>query len=83
MKRSSSGFVLIAQRCGLITALAAGIVLTAGCNDYGNTFQNPTGATITSLSQSRLHHSRQRHGIHCQDRGAVESKDDCLDANHG
>ena len=30
----------------------ATILFSAGCNDYGNTFQVPTGATITSLSPS-------------------------------
>jgi hypothetical protein len=30
------------------------ILAVAGCNDYGNTFQNPTGATITSLSPSTV-----------------------------
>jgi hypothetical protein len=37
------------------TALAvAGVAVlaVAGCNDYGNTFQNNTGATITSISPS-------------------------------
>ncbi len=33
-------------------ALAA-VFAVAGCNDYGNTFQNPTGAALTSLSPSR------------------------------
>jgi len=28
------------------------ICLTAGCNDYGNTFQNNTGARLTSISPS-------------------------------
>ena len=28
------------------------ICLTAGCNDYGNTFQNNTGAQLTSISPS-------------------------------
>jgi trimeric autotransporter adhesin len=35
----------------LAVALAA-IFAAAGCNDYGNTFQVPTGASITSLSPS-------------------------------
>jgi len=30
------------------------LFLVAGCNDYGNTFQNNTGATITSLSPQRV-----------------------------
>jgi hypothetical protein len=39
------------------TALAvavAAIFATTGCNDYGNTFQVPTGATITSLSPANI-----------------------------
>jgi hypothetical protein len=36
------------------SVLAAAILAVAGCNDYGNTFQNPTGATITSLSPSAV-----------------------------
>jgi hypothetical protein len=38
------------------TALAVAlltILAVAGCNDYGNTFQNNTGATITSLSPAQ------------------------------
>jgi hypothetical protein len=37
----------------LAVALAA-IFAAAACNDYGNTFQVPTGATITSLSPSNM-----------------------------
>jgi hypothetical protein len=37
----------------LAVALAA-IFAAIGCNDYGNTFQNPTGATITALSPSTV-----------------------------
>jgi hypothetical protein len=37
----------------LAVALAA-IFAAIGCNDYGNTFQNPTGATITALSPSTI-----------------------------
>ena len=33
-------------------ALASTVALFAGCNDYGNTFQNPTGASISSLAPS-------------------------------
>src|SRR5260370_32295138 len=39
------------------TALAGGlaaIFAAAGCNDYGNTFQVPSGASITSLSPSNM-----------------------------
>jgi len=37
----------------LAVALSA-IFAAIGCNDYGNTFQNPTGATIISLSPSTI-----------------------------
>jgi WD40-like Beta Propeller Repeat len=37
----------------LAVALAA-ILAAAGCNDYGNTFQVPTGASISSLSPSNM-----------------------------
>ena len=40
-----------------LTALAvalSAIFAAAGCNDYGNTFQVPTGGTITSLSPSNI-----------------------------
>jgi hypothetical protein len=37
----------------LAVALAA-IFAAAGCNDYGNTFQVPTGASISSLSPSNM-----------------------------
>ncbi len=39
------------------TALAVALVsifAVAGCNDYGNTFQNNTGASIFSLSPSQI-----------------------------
>jgi hypothetical protein len=38
---------------GLGVALAT-ILLSAGCNDYGNTFQVPTGARLVSLSPSNV-----------------------------
>jgi hypothetical protein len=44
MKRSWTAFAV---------ALAA-IFAAIGCNDYGNTFQNPTGASITSLSPANI-----------------------------
>jgi hypothetical protein len=37
----------------LAVALSA-IFAAAGCNDYGNTFQVPTGGTITSLSPANI-----------------------------
>src|SRR5215475_16215035 len=39
------------------TAFAVALValcVTAGCNDYGNTFQGNTGANLTSLSPSNV-----------------------------
>jgi WD40 repeat protein len=41
------------ERLTLGVAVAA-IFAVAGCNDYGNTFQNPTGAAISSLSPSTI-----------------------------
>lgn len=35
-----------------VTLLA--VFMAAGCNDYGNTFQNPTGAALTSISPSQM-----------------------------
>ena len=46
---------LFAQRCAkacALLALAVAAVLAASCNDYGNTFQNPTGAPINFISPS-------------------------------
>jgi hypothetical protein len=41
------------KRFGAACAFAlAFISLTSGCNDYGNTFQNPTGASLTAISPS-------------------------------
>jgi hypothetical protein len=41
------------KRFGAAFALAFAIIfLTAGCNDYGNTFQGNTGASLTSISPS-------------------------------
>jgi hypothetical protein len=37
----------------LAVALSA-ILAAVGCNDYGNTFQTPTGATITGLSPANI-----------------------------
>jgi hypothetical protein len=44
MKRSWTALAVI------LVALTA----VAGCNDYGNTFQNPNGASIVSLSPSQI-----------------------------
>jgi hypothetical protein len=40
------------RRPALGLALLAGILGVASCNDYGNTFQNPTGASISFLAPS-------------------------------
>jgi len=41
------------KRFGALCALAFALIfLTAGCNDYGNTFQNNTGARVSSISPS-------------------------------
>ena len=37
-----------------LAVTAASLFAAMGCNDYGNTFQVPTGATITSLSPSSV-----------------------------
>lgn len=36
-----------------LAVAAAAILAVAGCNDYGNTFQGNTGATLTSISPSQ------------------------------
>jgi hypothetical protein len=36
-----------------LAVAAAAVLAVAGCNDYGNTFQGNTGATITSISPSQ------------------------------
>jgi hypothetical protein len=43
------------KRFGTALAVAlVAILVGAGCNDYGNTFQVPTGASISSLSPSNM-----------------------------
>jgi hypothetical protein len=43
------------KRVGAVSlGMIAAIFAAAGCNDYGNTFQNPTGASITSISPSTI-----------------------------
>jgi trimeric autotransporter adhesin len=37
-----------------LAVAAATLFAAAGCNDYGNTFQVPTGATLTSLSPASV-----------------------------
>ena len=51
MERSWTVLRVVGQRAALVLALAATLVV-AGCNDYGNTFQNPTGAAISSVAPS-------------------------------
>jgi hypothetical protein len=36
-----------------LAVAAAAVLAVAGCNDYGNTFQSNTGATITSISPNQ------------------------------
>lgn len=60
--KSKEGVLM--RRFGTVTGvtverLTLGVVLAvifavAGCNDYGNTFQNPTGAAISALSPSTV-----------------------------
>ena len=43
------------KRFAAACAFALAVICwTAGCNDYGNTFQNPTGAAITSLAPTNI-----------------------------
>jgi hypothetical protein len=44
----------VAVRRFAVGAVLAPICVLSGCNDYGNTFQNPTGAAITGLSPSNV-----------------------------
>src|ERR1700722_10435013 len=44
---------VLMKRLGAVCVFAfVAIFLTAGCNDYGNTFQGNTGASLTSISPS-------------------------------
>src|SRR5262245_58985948 len=40
------------KRFGAACAFAFAVICWTGCNDYGNTFQSPTGARLRSLSPS-------------------------------
>ena len=51
MKRSWTVLRVVGQCAALGVVLAAALALT-GCNDYGNTFQNPTGAPINFVAPS-------------------------------
>src|SRR5262249_46229601 len=44
---------VLMKRFGAACAFALAVIgWTAGCNDYGNTFQTPTGATLTNIAPS-------------------------------
>lgn len=52
------------------TALAVAVLAVfavAGCNDYGNTFQNPTGAFLSFLSPSQIPACAPGSSITCSD----------------
>ena len=51
--RDDEGVFMRRSWTALAVALSA-IFAAIGCNDYGNTFQVPTGATITSLSPANI-----------------------------
>src|SRR5229473_4070311 len=51
--RGDEGVFMKRSWTALAVALSA-IFAAIGCNDYGNTFQVPTGATITSLSPANI-----------------------------
>jgi hypothetical protein len=53
MKRSWALLGVAVRRSALGASLVAFFVVS-GCNDYGNTFQNPTGASIISLSPANV-----------------------------
>jgi len=57
MKRSWAAFIVA------LVAFGAG----AGCNDYGNTFQNNTGAVLSFLSPSQIAACVPASGTTCQD----------------
>lgn len=44
----------VALRWSGFGAVLGAICVLSGCNDYGNTFQNPTGAAISGLSPSNV-----------------------------
>ena len=53
--RFKRGMVLAMKRFGTAWAVAlVALCVTAGCNDYGNTFQVNTGASLTSLSPANI-----------------------------
>ena len=51
MKRSWTVLRVVGPCAALGMALVAALAVT-GCNDYGNTFQNPTGAPINFVAPS-------------------------------
>ena len=43
------------KRFAAACAFALAVICwTAGCNDYGNTFQSPTGARVTSIAPANI-----------------------------
>jgi hypothetical protein len=50
MKESWSGFRVVVERVALLGLVLGAIFFLSSCNDYGNTFQVPTGATIDFIS---------------------------------
>src|SRR5690349_15608771 len=53
MKRFGTAlFVFVRRRVFAVAPLAALVI--AGCNDYGNTFQNPNGAVISFISPTSI-----------------------------
>jgi WD40 repeat protein len=55
MKRFVAGTGVTPTLSGLALGIVlAAILALAGCNDYGNTFQNPTGASLSSVAPSNI-----------------------------
>jgi WD40-like Beta Propeller Repeat len=50
MKRSWPGFRVVVERAALPGLVLGAVFFLTSCNDYGNTFQVPTGATIDFIS---------------------------------
>ena len=53
VRRATSAFRPLAVSLSLLAAIAASLLALSGCNDYGNTFQAPTGAAISFLAPSQ------------------------------
>src|SRR5256885_9321359 len=52
--RFKRGMVMKRVRTALAAVLLVALCVTAGCNDYGNTFQQNTGAFLQSLSPANI-----------------------------